>query len=251
MAEETRSSGAGDDKEFIPIPGGGNTSRKVVGILGAISHIQQFYVVESMGQDIPDEFLTLEGQLSYFNCGFSSGFIEGLTFAAMAAIFLPILADTGASQIAAEYFPLIQYKPFIYTVNCFPIIIFCCICCYLSKYRIGKLTKKAVDNLLVGRLFSMALKGILIFVTFIMLSNKISPESAYKISKILTSHNSIYLPSVYRVIMNLKPTLITAAYDVAFVFAAATMVPFLTIWLVSVYRNIQKKRVENFWKIES
>ncbi len=240
-----------DVPEIIPISGGGNTSRSVHGLLGAISHIQQWYVIESLGQDIPDEFLTLEGQLGYFNCGFGSGFIEGLTFAVITALLMPIIADAGVAQAAASVFPLIQYKTFLYGVNCFPILIFCAICCYLSKYRIGKLTKKAVDNLLVGRLFAMVLKGVLIFVGFIMLSNAITPQRAYHVAKFLTSFHKEYLAVVYRVIMNMKPTLITTAYDVAFIFAIATMVPFCTIWLVSVYRSYNKKRVEQFWNIET
>jgi hypothetical protein len=239
-----------DVPEIIPISGGGNTSRSVHGLLGAISHIQQWYVIEKLGQDIPDEFLTLEGQLSYFNCGFGSGFIEGLIFAVITAFLMPIIADAGVNYSVASVFPLVRYKSFLYAVNCFPILIFCTICCYLSKYRIGKLTKKAVDNLLVGRLFAMILKGVLIFVGFIMLSNSINPERAYKLSKYLTIMNKDKLATVYRIIMHMKPTLITTAYDVAFIFAVATLVPFCTIWLVSLYRSYNRKRVEYFWNIE-
>ncbi|MBU1171306.1 MAG: hypothetical protein KKD44_17235 [Proteobacteria bacterium] len=235
--------------DIIPITGEGGTGRSAQGIIGAISQIQQFYVIESLGQDIPDEFLTLEGQLNYFNCGFGGGFIEGLTFAVITALLLPIMADTGTAHAVASFFPLVRYKLFLYTVNCLPIILFCFICCYLSKYRVGKLTKKAVDNLLIGRMFSMAIKGVLIFAAFIMTSNAITATNAYKTAKIMTVLDRSYLPVVYRVILNLKPTLITTAYDVAFIFAMATLVPFITIWLVSIYRSVNRTRVERFWNI--
>jgi hypothetical protein len=239
------------DTEIIPMSGGGSTSRKPIGILGAISQIQQFYVIESLGQDIPDEFLTLEGQLNYFNTGFSSGFIESLTFAVITALILPILADIQTANAVAQIFPLVKYRIFLYAVNCFPIVIFCGVCCFLAKYRVGKLTKKAVDNLLVGRLFSMAIKGVLIFVSFIFISNMINQTNAYKAAKIITILKKSYLPSVHRVIINLKPMLLTAAYEMAFIFAIAMLVPFFTIWLVSMYRKIHKKRVEQFWNIET
>jgi hypothetical protein len=245
--EQTKPAG---DKEIIPIPGGGNTSRGVIGIIGAISHIQQFYVIESLGQDIPEDFLTLEGQLSYFNCGFSSGFLEGLMFAVMAALFVPLLADSSVKKAVADYFPLIQHTWFIWAVNCLPIFIFCSICCYLSKYRVGTLTKKAVDNLLVGRLFAMALKGSLIFVVFMMLANYIeNPEHAAKTARILCTFNKENLVKTYLFLLELPDTLRTTAYDVALIFSIATIIPFGTIWFVSVFRNINRKRVEQFWNI--
>ncbi|MBU4029835.1 MAG: hypothetical protein KJ617_13410 [Proteobacteria bacterium] len=56
-------------------------------ILDAISDIQQFYVIEEMGQEIPGEFLTLKGSLSYFKIGAKSGMIEGV----MLALLLPVV----------------------------------------------------------------------------------------------------------------------------------------------------------------
>ena len=239
------------DAEIIPVPGGGTTTRKFTGILGAISQIQQFYVIENLGQEIPDEFLTLEGQLNYFNCGFGSGFIEGLTFAVITAILLPVLSDQGAANAVAQYFPLVRYKAFLYTVNCMPIIIFCCICCYLSKYRVGKLTKKAVDNLLIGRLFSMAMKGGLIFAGLIMLSNAINQKTAWGFAKVVTFFCKQHVMAGYRITWAMKPMLLTTAYEVIFIFTIATLVPFFTIWLVSLVRAYHKKRVDTFWHIES
>ena len=46
-------------------------------LLNAISEVQQFYVIESKGQNIPSEFLTLERTIDFFRIGITSGFHEG------------------------------------------------------------------------------------------------------------------------------------------------------------------------------
>ncbi|HID70375.1 MAG TPA: hypothetical protein EYP35_07950, partial [Desulfobacterales bacterium] len=46
--------------------GGGGRPLRPRGLISAISEIQQFYVIEGQGQEIPAEFLTLEGSLDFF-----------------------------------------------------------------------------------------------------------------------------------------------------------------------------------------
>jgi len=48
-------------------------------------------------------------------------------------------------------------------VNLSPVLISGGLCCYLSKYYVGKISKSAIDWLLMGRLFSLVLKGLIIF----------------------------------------------------------------------------------------
>ncbi|MBU0944998.1 MAG: hypothetical protein KKE53_11170, partial [Proteobacteria bacterium] len=47
-------------------------------LLNGISEIQQFYVIERKGQNIPAEFLTLDRTLDFFKIGLKSGFHEGV-----------------------------------------------------------------------------------------------------------------------------------------------------------------------------
>ena len=57
-------------------------------LLNAISEVQQFYVIESKGQNIPSEFLTLERTIDFFRIGITSGFHEGFAFVFMFPIFI-------------------------------------------------------------------------------------------------------------------------------------------------------------------
>ena len=47
-------------------------------ILSVISDIQQYYMMEKLGKDLPSEYLTLENSLGFFNVGAKSGLTEGL-----------------------------------------------------------------------------------------------------------------------------------------------------------------------------
>ena len=69
------------------IPLGGSGSYRPRNIISAISEIQQFYVIESQGQNIPSEFLTLEGSLDLFKIGMRSGFNEGLFIVLLFPVF--------------------------------------------------------------------------------------------------------------------------------------------------------------------
>src|ERR1700757_1641579 len=59
---------------------------KPAGLIDAISEIQQYYIIEKTGQDIPPEFLTIRGVMTFFGVGFKNGFIEGLIL----GTFLPV-----------------------------------------------------------------------------------------------------------------------------------------------------------------
>ncbi len=77
MAKEREAKGANDTNAQIITTDSGRIY-KPVNLLSAISEIQQFYVIESKGQNIPAEFLTLERTIDFFKIGLKSGFNEGV-----------------------------------------------------------------------------------------------------------------------------------------------------------------------------
>ncbi len=234
--------------DIVPVGQTRSSTQSIFGnIIDAISQIQQFAVIERSGQDIPDDFLTIRGKLNFFNMGFGNGFIEGIVFAFLTAFTLPIMSDDGLKLWVEHYFPLVRSRLFLWCLTCAPIIIAGGLCCFLSKYRIGILSKNAVDSLLIGRLFSLAIKGILIFVFLIFLSNNLTPESAWKAAYRISLHKEELAEIIYRVIWNVHPHLIPTAYRTLFVFFIATMTPFFSIWLVSFYRKSRLQKAEMFW----
>ena len=86
MAREREEKGAGPSNAQIITTDGGRIY-KPLGLISAISEIQQFYVIESKGQNIPAEFLTLERTIDFFKIGLKSGFSEGIALVLLFPVF--------------------------------------------------------------------------------------------------------------------------------------------------------------------
>ena len=233
----------------IPVGSSGDTTRRnYPTLISAMSQIQQFFVIEKSGQQIPDEFLTIQGKLNFFKVGLGSGFIEGLAFVFLAALVLPLLSDIKLMAWVSQYFPLAQSKIFLWALALFPVIVTGGMCSYLSRYRIGTLTSGAIDSLLLGRLVSLIMKGILIFAGLISLAGVITRNSAWTFAQWVSMKNYPVACEIYRIILNTKPQLVNMAYETVAVFALAIILPFITIWGVSFFRKIKAKKDDLFWK---
>ena len=111
MATREAAGNPGIGGDIVPVGQTHTSTQSLFGnIIDAISQIQQFAVIERSGQDIPDDFLTIRGKLNFFNMGFGNGFIEGIVFALLTALTLPIMSDEGLSQYLEHYFPLVHSR---------------------------------------------------------------------------------------------------------------------------------------------
>ena len=243
--------GAGSGSEvIIPIGQSVPTARRVFPhILDAISQIQQFYVIESSGREIPDDFLTLRGQLNFFNVGFGAGFLEALFFALLLAITMIIVSDDHMRQAIAKVFSIINSDTFLWTINLIPVFISGGLCSYLSRFYIGKITRKSIDSLLIGRVSSLILKGLIIFFALIFFSAQLTPHSAWTIASWCTlKHNNHAAIKIYYVLMTMRPIMIQRAFEILVIFGLAITMPFAFIWGVALMRKIKtgmdRQRVE-------
>jgi hypothetical protein len=149
-------------------------------------------------------------------------------------------------QLVIDHFPLARSRGFLWFLNLLPIIIAVILCSYLSRYRIGKITKRAIDALLVGRMFSLGIKAIIIFVLLILLyqyNDKIAYGLGVTVAKIHYGlGNGVYLN-----VIHMRDQLLITAFRILAIFAIAVLTPFFTIWLVSFYRSYQTKKAQRFW----
>ncbi|PIP39025.1 MAG: hypothetical protein COX19_09340 [Desulfobacterales bacterium CG23_combo_of_CG06-09_8_20_14_all_51_8] len=236
---------SGDTSTGMIIPVGqstGSTGRIFPHILDAISQIQQFYVIEASGQEIPDDFLTLRGQLNFFNVGFGAGFLEALIFALIMSVILILSSDDVTRQVIAGYFPMINSSIFLWVLNLLPVIISGGLCSYLSRNYIGKITKKAIDSFLLGRVFSLILKGLVLCFLMIWVSNCITPDSAWRFSQVVSLKKYDLAIRIYYILLAVKPLLIKRAYELLAIFGLAVIMPFLIIWGVALIRRMKAIR---------
>lgn len=241
--ESLGSPGQASTGMVIPIgQSGGRTGRFFPHILDAISQIQQFYVIEVSGREIPDDFLTIRGKLNFFNVGFGAGFLEALLFAFLMSIILILVSDTTTRQAVAQYFPLINSTVFLWMVTLLPVIISGGLCCYLSRCYVGKITRKAIDSLLLGRVFSLVLKGLIIFFLLIWFSKLINAHSAWIMATWASFKRYHLATRIYYILMAMKPLLIERAFEVLCIFGLAMVMPFLIIWGVAWMRRAKASR---------
>ena len=232
--------GSGSDV-IIPVGQSVPTTRRVFPhILDAISQIQQFYVIESSGQDIPDDFLTLRGRLNFFNVGFGAGFLEAIVFAILMAMILIVVSDVGLRQSIAKVFSVINSDTFLWVINLLPVFVSGGLCSYLSRFYIGKITRKAIDSLLIGRVAAMTLKGLIVFFALIVLSRHINPSSAWTLASWLTlKHHPDIAIKIYYVLIAMRPIMAQRAFEILSIFGLAIVMPFIFIWGVAFLRKIK------------
>jgi len=220
---------------------------KFPNLLSAVSQIQRYAMIEREGGEIPVDFLTIEGQLNFFNVGMGSGFVHGLFFLLFTIIALPVFSDDILRTYVSQYFTLAEYKSFLFFISLTPVMYSAIVCVYLSQYHIGKLTRRAIDNLLVGRLVSKVVQGLIYFIIFIVLAKFLNPENVWKFSYNITFRSYDLAHQIYRVIMNTRPNIHNAAFETLGIFMTAVIVPFVTIWMFSIVRKIRNIRQKMFW----
>jgi len=228
---------------ILPVGQSQDTSSRIFPhILDAISRIQQFYVIEASGQAIPDDFLTIRGQLNFFNVGFGAGFLEALVFAMIMSLILILSSDEATRHSIAMYFPMINSSIFLWVLNLLPVIISGGLCSYLSRNYTGNITKKAIDAFLMGRVFSLILKGLILCFLMIWVSNCINPDSAWHVAQWMSFRKHDAAIRIYYILLSVKPLLIERAYELLAVFGLAVIMPFLIIWGVALIRKIKASR---------
>ena len=161
---------------------------KPAGLIDAISEIQQYYIIEKTGQDIPPEFLTIRGVMTFFTVGFKNGFIEGIIL----GIFLPIAWGVWEDKIPVfgstthDLFTKLFIFMLSFGISLSLMLLFGII---LARYYIGNLTRRAIDSLVWGRAISLTVKGLVIFAVYYVLVLFWTPENVWKVGEYVWKSN--------------------------------------------------------------
>jgi hypothetical protein len=172
MAKEREARGPGDTNAQIITTDGGRIYRPQ-NLLSAISEIQQFYVIESKGQNIPAEFLTLERTIDFFKIGLKSGFNEGMPWCCSSRCSTSICSPLSSASRLAQPSPL-RRIPYL------PLIINTAMCSYISRYYVGNITRKGINALLTGRALSLLIKAFLVYVLYLFLFRLSTPDNIWR-----------------------------------------------------------------------
>jgi len=212
----------------------GNNSRPLRprNIINGISEIQQFYVIEQQGQDIPAEFLTLEGSLDFFRIGVKSGFNEGL--------FLILLFPVFSFYLL----PFVLHSPDLGTQLLFgsvpylPVLLNTLLCSYISRYYIGNITRKAINSLFAGRAMILIAKGFLVYISYLVLYRLSTPERVWSVA----SRFSDNAENLYYGYLKTLPHLVPLATRCAIFILIAAIVPYGSVYLLDRWHKYTVKR---------
>ena len=201
-------------------------------LLSAISEIQQFYVIESKGQNIPAEFLTLERTIDFFKIGIKSGFHEGLALVILFPVFHFYLFPFVFQKLDLFSHILFGCIPYL------PLIINTLMCSYISRYYVGNITRKGINALLSGRALSLLLKAFLVYVIYLILYRISTPENMWKIALQCGSRAR----EIYGGFIAIKPHLMPLAIRSAQLMALAAIFPYGSVYLLDCWHRIRAKR---------
>ncbi|HFD31356.1 MAG TPA: hypothetical protein ENJ28_01390 [Gammaproteobacteria bacterium] len=231
MAKEYENRGQSDTNAQIITTDSGRIYRPR-NLLNAISEVQQFYVIESKGQDIPGEFLTLEHTLDFFKIGIKSGFHEGFALIILFPVFHFYLFPFVFHKL--DFLGHLLFGSIPYLV----LIVNTGMCCYISRYYVGNITRKAINSLLMGRAMSLLLKAFLLYVLYLVLYRLSTPENIWKLALQFGSRAE----EIYSGFFEIKPHLMPVATESSILMVAAAVIPYGSVYLLDLWRRYRIKR---------
>jgi len=201
-------------------------------LLNAISEIQQFYVIESKGQNIPAEFLTLDRTLDFFKIGIKSGFHEGFVLILLFPVFHFYLFPFVFHRL--DMFSNILFGAIPYLV----LLVNTGMCTYISRYYVGNITRKAINSLLLDRAVSLLVKAFLIYVLYLLLYRLSTPENIWK----LVLHFGSMAEKIYFGFFEIKPHLMPVAVKSSILMVMAAIFPYGSVYSLDLWHRYRIKR---------
>jgi hypothetical protein len=217
------------------LTGGGEWKPK--SIIDAVSEIQQFYVIESKGQDIQKEFLTLEGTIGFFKMGLRSGFGETIFIFLLFPVFefylIPFVFHSqglGAIVMGAVPFLLLLVN----TGLCF----------YVSRFYVGTLTRRAINALFFGRAFILIIKSFVMYVLYFCVSNSriATPERIWSLA-LRFFNNEVTAKNFYYGIEKILPYVVPVTIVCSLSMLLSAFLPYGSAYLLD--RRRQRRREKN------
>jgi hypothetical protein len=231
MAKEREARGPGDTNAQIITTDGGRISRPQ-NLLSAISEIQQFYVIESKGQNIPAEFLTLERTIDFFKIGLKSGFHEGIALVLLFPLFHLYLFPFVFGNLDWLSHLLFGGIPYL------PLIINTAMCSYISRYYVGNITRKGINALLTGRALSLLIKAFLVYVLYLFLFRLSTPDNIWRFALCFRSR----APEIYGGWTAMIPQLMPLATKSCLLMVLAAVFPYGSVYLLDCWHRHRIKR---------
>ncbi len=215
--------------------------------LDVVSIVQNYYLAEKDGYELPDNLLTLKGKMLISEVG-----LKGAAISALISIPLtPLLVG-----VVERFIPIFGSYAFGFFDQAFAVVLalsfgmgYSLIVTHIGKFYAGRLTKRAINYLVFGLMFAAGLKLILATIIYNSLYATVLQEGrvARYLLKFYPYVSYETLDEAYRFIMTAKPVLLTST---SFVFLSTSLM-IAVPWVGIVIGGRRAKRTiarEKMWQ---
>lgn len=162
----------GDSSGAVIITEGGG-KQAVKNIVDAASEMQRYWLMESKGADSNSNMFAWDQTIEFFMIGFKI-FLPGF-FLALFLLPIAVAVNFGYINMFAGL-PNLFDKIFIFVIVFSMTLTALFILMQLRKYVFGAVTYKMLKSLYQGALLSGAIKGILLFIIFMLITSLLTPS---------------------------------------------------------------------------
>ena len=219
--------------DITPIGVGGSIRPK--SFIDVVSIVQNYFLAEKKGNDLPENLLTLKGKIVISEVGFKGAFISGLISILLTPFFVGVIER--CVPIFGSYEFTLFDQAFAVALALSFAMGYSLILASVGRYYIGKLSKRAINWLMAGLTVAGVLKLTIAFVFYNTLYASVLDEG--RVARFLlwfypqVSYST--LNRIYRFLMGVKPVLLTSAS-----FVVLTTFLMITIPWVFIYHGIEE-----------
>ncbi len=214
---------------------------KPKGLIDAISEIEQFYVAESEGSEIPDRFFTIKNKIEFFEVGFKGSFISGLITVLLTPLAIGVIENM--IPVFGSNTPSTYDKLFVFSIALFFTIGYSFFIDMIGRYYSGRVTISMIRSFVNGLITGAVLKLILAFIFYHFIYLVVLKEERVA-SFLLSIHSRFkgdYINDVYSWVLNFKPVFLTSAYFIALTTALFILIPLSSIAAGSINNKRNKE----------
>jgi hypothetical protein len=217
--------------DITPIGLGGSIRPK--SFLDVVSIIENYFLAEKDGNKLPDNLLTFKGKIMVSEVGFKGAAVSAFISIFLAPFFIAVVE---------KYIPIFGSSEFTLFDQFFALALavsfslgYSLIMASVGKYYIGNLPRKTTNWLMLGLTTAGILKIVVAFVLYNSIYVLVLDET--RISKFLLSFERFVsyesLNKIYKILMNIKPLLLTSANFIILSSLLMITIPWLFIWIAS------------------
>jgi hypothetical protein len=221
-------------ENVIPVESGNR--EKPAGLLETVGEIQRFYVAESGGSVIPEDYFTIDMRMEYFWLGMRSVIGGGV----LIFFFMPLLMGVLTSNIPVfgQSEATLFDKIYIILMTLMFSLGYAFFLSYAARFNGGNVTRLMLKNLYSGATFGSVFKGVVSFIFYNFLYFIVLTESnIYKVLSKASFMSSQLKSDIYTWIIDVRPTLLSSS-----VMIIVVSIIYITICWVSYFASENRKK---------